>query len=961
MRSSTSASAPPPAVAAGPARGADAIVAKGVRVHNLKNLDVVLPRRKLVVVTGPSGSGKSSLAFDTLYAEGQRRYIESLSSFAHQFLDQLPKPDVDRIEGLSPALAIDQKGLGGTPRSTVGTITEIANYLRLLYARCGTVLCPDCGVPAAGRPLSEIRDALLGLPEGTRFWLLAPVVLGRKGAHKKLLADLLQRGYLRAMIDGELRELEDAPALAAGRQHDVEVVVDGLVRRAGSEQRLSESLDRAVELSGGTVVLLREGGARELFSRKNSCPGCGRSFPELEPRLFSFNSPRGACPECHGLGTLRTVREDALIPEPSLSIADGAIAFLRGKETGWLYTQVEAFAGALRFALTAPWRDLPAEARQVLLHGLTPAVDRRLQAHLHYQAFLQGWPGLIPELVRRYRETKSDRVRANIEKLMSEVECRACGGHRLRPEALAVRVGGLHFGQACALAVTELIAWAEALEFTDALHRAVARPLKAEIAARARFLAEVGVGYLSLDRAAATLSGGEGQRVRLATQVGSHLTGVLYILDEPSVGLHHRDIQRLIATLQALRDRGNSVVVVEHDRDLMLAADHVLDLGPGAGEHGGRIVAQGTWQQVAATPGSLTGDYLAGRRGWREPAPMGEGRPPAQWLVMRGLRGRNLRHIDLRIPLGQLTVVTGVSGSGKSTAIHDTLYLALARELHRATSRPEPYDSLAGHEALRSVVLVDQSPIGRTPRSIPATYTGLFGPVRALYAATPLAKQRGFGPGHFSFNTPGGRCETCEGAGVRRLSMDFLPEVEVVCEACGGARYGRETLEVRYKGHSVAELLDLPAEEALALLEPIPACRQILEVLVGVGLDYLRLGQPGAHLSGGEAQRLKLAKELARGSSHRTLYILDEPTTGLHFADVDRLLEVLGRLIARGHTVVVIEHHPDVIRRADRVIDLGPEGGAEGGAVVAEGTLADVMDASGSHTGAMLREQFGGR
>ncbi len=944
---------------AAPTRGAGWITARGVRVHNLRNIDVTLPRRRLIVITGPSGSGKSSLAFDTLYAEGQRRYIESLSSFAHQFLDQLPKPDVDRIEGLSPALAIDQKGLGSSPRSTVGTITEIASYVRLLYARCGTVVCPDCGVEAASRPLSEIRDAVLALPTGTRFWLLAPVARGRKGAHRKLLQDLLAQGYLRAFVDGEPIELEAAPALAATQRHDIDVVLDGLTARPGLEARVTEALERATALGAGAVVLLRADGGRVLYSRLSSCPACNRGFPELDWRLFSFNSPRGSCPECHGLGSLRTVREDALIPDAARSLADGAIAFLKGKETGWLYTQIEALAGALGFALTTPYRDLPPEAKRAILHGLTPALDRRLQRHVHYQAFLQGWQGLIPELMRRHRETKSDKVRGTIEKLMAEATCTACRGYRLRPEALAVRVGGLHVGEACALPVTELVEWGRELTFPPGVRREAGRRVIEQILARAQFLERVGVGYLSLDRGAATLSGGEGQRVRLATQVGSRLTGVLYILDEPSVGLHHRDIRRLIDTLEALRDRGNTVVVVEHDRDIMLGADHILDLGPGAGEHGGRIVAQGTWREVAATPGSSTGAYLASGAAGRGPEPLSRGEPPAGRLLMRGLRGRNLKGIDLEIPLGRLTVVTGVSGSGKSTAVHDTLYRALAQRMHHATARPEPFDTLEGEEALRGVVLVDQDPIGRTPRSTPATYTGLLTPVRALFAQTELARMRGWGPGHFSFNTPGGRCAACEGAGVRRLTMDFLPDVEVMCEECGGSRYARETLEVRFKGLNIAELLARPVEEALELLRAIPACRPILEVLVGVGLGYLRLGQPGATLSGGEAQRLKLSRELSRGGQGRTLYILDEPTTGLHFCDVDRLLDVLARLVARGDTVIVIEHHPDVIRRADRVIDMGPEGGRDGGWIVAQGELSDVTAAPASYTGAMLRELFG--
>ena len=937
----------------------DVITIRGARVHNLKNLDLELPRHRLVVVTGPSGSGKSSLAFDTLYAEGQRRYIESLSSFAHQFLDQLPKPDVDRIEGLSPALAIDQKGLGANPRSTVGTVTEIASYLRLLYARCGTAHCPDCGVPASARPLAEIRETIAARPEGTRLWLLAPVVSGRKGAHRTLLRDLQRRGYVRALIDGELRDLDEAIELAAGARHDIAAVVDGLVVRPGVEARLNEALAAAVELSGGTV-LVREGETQTLFSREAACPGCGRGFAALEPRLFSFNSPAGSCRVCQGLGSLPTIREESLVPDPGLSVAGGAVEFLRGKESGWLFTQVEAFAAALGFSLHAPWSALPADARRILVHGLAPAAAKALRKHAHWDAFLAGWLGLAPELLRRHRETKSEKVRAGIEKLMTADVCPACRGYRLCEEALAVRVGDLHIGEASELALSDLAAWAGGLSFTEPLKSAVARPVVEQIASRTGFLCEVGVGYLSLSRGVGTLSGGEGQRVRLATQVGSRLTGVLYVLDEPSVGLHHRDIHRLIGTLQKLRDRGNSVVVVEHDLDVMLAADHLVDLGPGAGEHGGYLVTQGTPAEVAACAGSQTGRWLAGRRDGQHPEPVNGGAEPDAWLRMTGLTGRNLRGVDLAVPLRRLTVVTGVSGSGKSTAVHETLYRALARRLHRASAEPGPFDRLAGDEDLKSVVLVDQSPIGRSPRSTPATYSGLMGPVRRLFAATSLAKMRGYGADRFSFNTGPGRCPQCEGAGVRRLTMDFLPDVDVPCEACGGQRFGPETLEVRFKGRNVAEVLDLPVEEAREFLGNVPACRRILEVMDGVGLGYLRLGQSGATLSGGEAQRLKLSRELARGGRGDSLYILDEPTTGLHFCDVDRLLDILARLTAKGHTVLVIEHNPEVVRRADWVIDLGPDGGAAGGRVLAQGPLAAVMACAESHTGAMLRALAGG-
>ncbi|MFO7654533.1 MAG: excinuclease ABC subunit UvrA [Candidatus Krumholzibacteriia bacterium] len=931
------------------------IVLQGVRVHNLKNLDLRLPRRKLVVITGPSGSGKSSLAFDTLYAEGQRRYIASLSSYAHQFLDQLPKPDVDRIDGLSPALAIEQKGLGSSPRSTVGTVTEIANFLRLLYARCATAFCSACGLEARGRPLSEIEDEIAALPEGTRFYLLAPVVRGRRGPHRKLLEDLATQGYLRVLVDGELMELDPTPQLAAGKRHDVAVVVDGLTSRPGVRDRLREALRRAAELGDGSVLVWRDGAAVH-YSQTTSCAGCGRSYPTPEPRLFSFNSPAGSCPECNGLGSLRTILPETLVADPSLALGGGAVPFLKGKETSWLYTQIEALAGALGFDLEAPYASLSEEQRRVLLHGLDGAVDVRLRDHPHYQAFLRGWPGLVPELLRRHRETKSERVRASLERLLSEEPCPACAGYRLREEALAFRVAGRHIGEVSALPLDELEEWLDTVAFTGARELAVSRPVVAQIRQRVAFLRQVGVGYLSLDRATRTLSGGEGQRVRLATQVGSQLTGVLYVLDEPSVGLHPRDVGRMVETLLALRDRGNSVIVVEHDREVMLSADHIVDLGPGAGEHGGRLVAQGTVAEVAACVGSATGDFLSGRTGTGEPAPLCGGAEPQAWLRMTGLRGRNLRDLDLVLPLQRLTVVTGVSGSGKSTAVHDTLYRELAMRLHRATTRPEPFGELAGDEALGAVILVDQSPIGRSARSTPATYTGLYAPVRSLFAQTTLAQVRGYGASRFSFNTVGGRCPVCEGAGVRRLTMDFLPDVEVVCEECGGRRFDRETLEVRFKGCNIADVLDMTVEEAHGLLENVPACRRILDVMLEVGLGYIRLGQAGATLSGGEAQRIKLVKELSRGGRRPTLYMLDEPTTGLHHCDIDRLMAVLERLVAHGNTVVVIEHNPDVIRRADWVVDIGPEGGGGGGRVVAEGSLDAIMGSDDSHTGRVLRE-----
>ena len=934
------------------------ITLKGVRVHNLKNISLRLPRRRLVVVTGPSGSGKSSLAFDTLYAEGQRRYIESLSSYAHQFLDQLPKPDVDRIEGLSPALAIDQKGLGRSPRSTVGTVTEIYNFLRLLYARCGAIHCPDCEVAVTGRPLSEIEDEIAALPEKTRFYLLAPVVRGRKGEHKKLLEDLRGQGYLRVLVDGQIMELDEPIALARHQRHDIAVVIDGMVSRPGIRDRLKAGLDRASELGQGTVIVW-SGGKDRWYSRQSSCPGCGRGFPACEPRQFSFNSPAGSCDSCNGLGTLRTIIPEALVPDASLSLADGAVEFLKGKETSWLYVQIEALADAMGFSLTAPFAEIGAAAQDAIFHGLDTKLTAQLKAHKHYNAFLRDWEGMVPELVRRHRETKSEKIRTSLERMMMEQVCDECGGHRLRRASLNVRIAGLNIGEAAALTLEEFAAWVDGLAFTGEREQIVSGPILEQIKHRLHFLLQVGVNYLSLSRGTATLSGGEGQRVRLATQVGSQLTGVLYILDEPSVGLHHRDIGKLITTLKALRDRGNSVVVVEHDRDVMLAADYIVDLGPGAGEHGGQVVAAGTVAEVAARTDSATGNYLAGRVGLSGPEPL-TGLPDRsdKILAIRGLTGRNLKNADLEIPLGRLSVITGVSGSGKSTAIHDTLYRVLAGMKHRARRRPEPYREISGHEELHSVVLVDQTPIGRSPRSTPATYTGLYNHIRRIFAQTSLARMRGYGAGRFSFNTAGGRCSVCEGAGLRRLTMDFLPDVEVVCEECGGRRFDRETLEVHFKGCDIARILEMTVEEARVVLANIPPCRKILDVMHGVGLDYLRLGQSGGTLSGGEAQRIKLVKELSRGGQHHTLYILDEPTTGLHFCDVDRLIDVLGRLIGQDNTVVVIEHHGEVIRRADHVIDLGPEGGALGGQVVASGSLEQVMAVEASYTGAMLRELF---
>jgi len=940
------------------ASGHNYITVKGVRVHNLKDLDLQLPRRKLVVITGPSGSGKSSLAFDTLYAEGQRRYIESLSSYAHQFLDQLPKPDVDRIDGLSPALAIEQKGLGRSPRSTVGTVTEIYNFLRLLFARCGTIYCPECQIPAAGRSMNDIEDEIAAMPDRTRFYLLAPVVRGRKGEHKKLLEDLLMDGYLRALVDGQLKELDDDIKLERNKPHDISVVVDGMVSRPDIRDRLKIGLDRAAELGDGSVVVYSNG-EETWYSRHSSCPGCGKGFPESEPRQFSFNTPAGSCPGCNGLGSLRTILPEALIDDENLSLANGAVEFLKGKETSWVYVQIEALAEALNFSLKEPLNTINEEARYALFHGFNDDLLAKVKEHKHYNAFLRDWDGLVAELVRRHQETKSEKVRASLERMMVQQVCTMCHGHRLKPASLCVKIAGLNIGEVSALDLDQLDVWVRGVGFSTERKKIVSEPILEQIRHRLHFLRQVGVNYLSLARGTGTLSGGEGQRVRLATQVGSQLTGVLYILDEPSVGLHHRDIGKLITTLKALRDRGNTVIVVEHDRDVMLAADHILDLGPGAGEHGGQIVAQGTVEELCTEEDSPTGNYLSGRVGFSGPEPLTGGAHGADLLKIKGLQGRNLKDIDLEIPLGHLTVVTGVSGSGKSTAVHNTLYRALAAMKHRARRQPGPFRELEGADLVHSVILVDQSPIGRSPRSTPATYTGIYNHIRKIYAQTSLAKIRGYKAGRFSFNTAGGRCAVCEGAGMRRLTMDFLPDVDVLCEECGGRRFDRETLDVHFKGFDIAALLEMTVEEARKVLDNIPACRKILDIMHGVGLDYLRLGQSGGTLSGGEAQRLKLVKELSKSGQRHTLYILDEPTTGLHYCDVDRLMDVLGRLVGQDNTVLVIEHHGEVIRRADHIIDLGPEGGAEGGFLMASGSVADVMAVPESYTGAMLREMFG--
>ncbi len=930
----------------------DQIVVSGAREHNLKNITVSLPRDALVVITGLSGSGKSSLAFDTIYAEGQRRYVESLSAYARQFLGQMDKPDVDAIEGLSPAISIDQKTTSRNPRSTVGTVTEIYDYLRLLWARIGQPHCHICGQPIAAQSAEQIIDQVMELAHGTRFMVLAPVVRGRKGEYGKLLEELRGEGFTRVRVDGELRRLEEPIVLDKRYKHDLAVVVDRLVMREDLRKRVADSVEAAVALAGGIVEIELVEEARVLtFSENFACLSCGTSMPELEPRIFSFNSPHGACPRCTGLGSQMDVDPELIVPDPTLSIGEGAIAVAAG--SNYYEEIVQAIADRYEVDQAVAWQDLSEDQQRLFLYGTDGE-----RIYISYRnrmgrrrSYTMSFDGLVPSLERRYRETDSEYVREKIEEYMSVRPCPECGGARLRPESRAVRVGGLAIHELTRLSARHAIAWLEALALSET-DRRIARLVLREIDERLRFLDNVGVGYLSMDRAAATLSGGEAQRIRLATQIGSSLVGVLYILDEPSIGLHQRDNDRLIATLERLRDLGNTVIVVEHDEGTMRAADHLIDLGPGAGEHGGYVIAQGTAAEVARVPDSLTGQFLAGTRRIEPPA---RRRKPSGWVQIEGASENNLRNIDAAIPLGVLCCVTGVSGSGKSTLVNEVLYKSVANRLHRAKQRPGAHRRITGLEQLDKVIMVDQAPIGRTPRSNPATYIGLFDQIRDLYARTQEARARGYKPGRFSFNVKGGRCEVCHGDGQIKIEMHFLPDVYVPCEQCHGKRYNRETLDIRFKGKTIADVLEMPIEEALEFFQHIPKIMRRLQALNDVGLGYVRLGQPATTLSGGEAQRVKLAAELCKVATGSTLYILDEPTTGLHFADIQRLLVVLQRLVDVGNSVVVIEHNLDVVKTADRLIDLGPEGGEEGGLIIAEGTPEDVAASEASYTGAFLR------
>ncbi|MEW6275682.1 MAG: excinuclease ABC subunit UvrA [Bacillota bacterium] len=927
------------------------IIVQGARAHNLKNISVEIPRGKLVVFTGLSGSGKSSLAFDTIYAEGQRRYVESLSAYARQFLGQMDKPDVDYIEGLSPAISIDQKTTSHNPRSTVGTVTEIYDYLRLLFARVGRPHCPLCGLAITRQTVEQMVDQLLALPEGTRLMILAPVVRGKKGEHQKLLADVEKSGFSRVRVDGELFEAGRPIPLDKNKKHTIEIVVDRVIVRPGIVQRLSDSLETALRNAGGVAIASVSEGQEILFNENFACAECGVSLPEIEPRLFSFNSPFGACPACTGLGVKKEIDPDLLIPDKRKSLAEGAIeGWYRGSTA---YAYLEGLAEKYGFRLDTPVSELGREHLEKIFYGTGTETIRVAYRDVYgrrktYEAVFEG---VVRNLMRRYNETSSEYMREEFEQYMSERPCPECGGTRLRKEALAVKVGGLSIAQVTRFAITEALAFFRALDLTEK-ESLIARQILKEIKERLGFLADVGLDYLTLDRAAGTLSGGEAQRIRLATQIGSGLTGVLYILDEPSIGLHQRDNRRLLETLLRLRDLGNTVIVVEHDEETIRTADHIIDIGPGAGVNGGEIVAQGTVEDVMNTPASLTGQYLSGKK--FIPVPAFRRQSNGKALEVLGAREHNLKNINVTFPLGMFICVTGVSGSGKSTLVNEILYKYLARELNGARAQPGSCLGVKGLEHLDKVINVDQSPIGRTPRSNPATYTGVFTDIRDLFSQLPDARVRGYKPGRFSFNVKGGRCEACFGDGIIKIEMHFLPDVYVPCEVCKGKRYNRETLEIRYKGKNIAEVLEMTVDQAVEFFRHIPKIHRRLKTLQDVGLGYIRLGQPAPELSGGEAQRVKLATELSRRSNGRTCYILDEPTTGLHMDDVNRLLQVLHRLVEAGDTVVVIEHNLDVIKTADYIIDLGPEGGDRGGRIVAAGTPEEIARVPASYTGQFL-------
>lgn len=931
----------------------DCIRIMGAREHNLKNIDVTIPRNELVVLTGLSGSGKSSLAFDTIYAEGQRRYMESLSSYARQFLGQMEKPDVDQIEGLSPAISIDQKSTNRNPRSTVGTVTEIYDYFRLLYARIGIPHCPECGRVIEKQTVDQMVDRVRLLPEGTKILVLSPVVRGKKGRHEKVLERARRAGYVRVRVDGNPYDLtEEEIELDKNIKHSIEIIVDRLVVREGMDRRLADSLENALELAEGLAQIQVVGGELIQFSQNFACPDCGISIPEIEPRSFSFNNPFGACPSCAGIGYKMEFDPELMIPDKSKSINDGAIAVLGWqscmKDGSWTNATLMGLARKFGFSLDTPWKDLTEKAKDILLNGSPEEfeIQYKSQSSVSKVAYRITFEGLMENTYRRYKET-GERMRQEYEQFMRISPCKVCGGKRLKKESLAVTVGGRNIYDVTCLSVRNLLSFVKDLELTPQ-QQMIGEQILKEIRSRVSFLSNVGLDYLSLSRATATLSGGEAQRIRLATQIGSGLVGVCYILDEPSIGLHQRDNDKLLRTLKSLRDMWNTVIVVEHDEDTMRAADYIVDIGPGAGSHGGEVVACGTAEEIMSNPDSLTGQYLAGKRYIPVPAVR---RKPSGWLTVRGAAMNNLKHIDVKIPLGVLCLVTGVSGSGKSSLVNEILYNQLARDLNRARTIAGPHDGIDGEEQLDKVINIDQSPIGRTPRSNPATYTGVFDIIRDLFAGTPDAKAKGYSKGRFSFNVKGGRCEACSGDGIIKIEMHFLPDVYVPCEVCGGKRYNRETLDVKYKGKSIYDVLDMTIEEAVGFFANVPAVRDKIQTLYDVGLGYVKLGQPSTELSGGEAQRIKLAAELSRRSTGKTIYILDEPTTGLHFEDVRKLTQILQKLVEGGNSVVVIEHNLDVIKTADYIIDMGPEGGDGGGTVVACGTPEEIAETHWSYTG----------
>ncbi|MBN1999597.1 excinuclease ABC subunit UvrA [candidate division KSB1 bacterium] len=934
------------------------IFIRGAREHNLKNIDLEIPRDKLVVITGLSGSGKSSLAFDTIYAEGQRRYVESLSAYARQFLGLMEKPDVDYIEGLSPAISIEQRSTSKNPRSTVGTVTEIYDYLRLLYSRIGTPYCYNCGKKIEKQTVQQIVDQVLGLPQDRKIQVLAPIVRGRKGEYTKVFQEARRDGYVRVRVDGETRDLEDNIVLDKNKKHNIEVIVDRLKIDPKIKPRLTDSVETALKLASGLLIIDRAGEAEMLFSEHFSCHDCGISYEELAPRMFSFNSPYGACSVCNGLGTKMEIDPELIVPDPTLAVTDGALKPWRTMKEGWYITLATGVLGHFGFAVNTPFEKLDKNCRQALLYGTKDEIDFRYESRSgrHEGRFRTRFEGVIKNLERRYHQTDSPGIREWIEGFMNVIPCPECGGSRLRPEARAVRVGKYAIHLLTALSIKEIKNFFQTVKL-GAQQKTIAHQVLKEINERLGFLVNVGLEYLTLDRTAGTLSGGEAQRIRLATQIGSQLVGVLYILDEPSIGLHQRDNKRLIDTLIKLRDLGNTVLVVEHDKETMEHADWIVDLGPGAGENGGRVIAQGTPTDVMANPESITGAYLSGRRSI--PVPEKRRKPCNKWLTITGAKGNNLKNIDVKFPLGVFICITGVSGSGKSTLINETLYRILHRHFYRTRDLPLPYTSVEGLENIDKVIDIDQSPIGRTPRSNPATYTGLFTHIRDLFTQVHEAKIRGYKPGRFSFNVKGGRCEACQGDGIIKIEMHFLPDVYVKCQVCKGKRYNRETLEIKYKNKSIADVLDMTVFQALEFFGKIPKIKRKLETLYDVGLGYITLGQQATTLSGGEAQRVKLATELSKISTGSTLYILDEPTTGLHFEDTKMLLNVLNRLTDKGNTVIVIEHHMDVIKSADYIIDLGPEGGDDGGKIIASGTPEELALNQTSHTGQYIKKELG--